>query len=197
MSSWAARREALGGPVDGIKIRLYAGDQPLSFSALLELFAASPEFADWYSELLGNSGFNAIFWEHPPLTRARLGNPVEFVVLDAPALADCRPDRISFAGHFAEATDDIAVFASLGGDARLVAPCPLNPESGYAHLTAFLRNAPAEQIRALWQQTGRAVSGLLGSEPIWLSTSGLGIGWLHIRLDSRPKYYQHRPYTII
>jgi hypothetical protein len=30
---------------------------------------------------------------------------------------------------------------------------------------------------------------------MWLSTSGLGVAWLHIRLDSTPKYYQHQPYT--
>jgi len=28
----------------------------------------------------------------------------------------------------------------------------------------------------------------------WLSTSGLGIAWLHVRLDERPKYYTHAPY---
>ncbi|MDF9799652.1 hypothetical protein OKW21_004915 [Catalinimonas alkaloidigena] len=27
-----------------------------------------------------------------------------------------------------------------------------------------------------------------------MSTSGLGVYWLHIRLDSRPKYYQFDPY---
>ena len=30
--------------------------------------------------------------------------------------------------------------------------------------------------------------------PVWTSTSGLGVYWLHVRLDSRPKYYQHQPF---
>lgn len=30
--------------------------------------------------------------------------------------------------------------------------------------------------------------------PIWLSTSGLGVYWLHVRLDTRPKYYNHDEY---
>ena len=31
-------------------------------------------------------------------------------------------------------------------------------------------------------------------ETTWLSTSGLGVYWLHVRLDSYPKYYTYRPY---
>lgn len=30
--------------------------------------------------------------------------------------------------------------------------------------------------------------------PVWISTSGLGVPWLHVRIDDRPKYYQHAPY---
>jgi hypothetical protein len=29
----------------------------------------------------------------------------------------------------------------------------------------------------------------------WISTSGLGVPWVHVRLDSYPKYYQYRPYA--
>ena len=29
---------------------------------------------------------------------------------------------------------------------------------------------------------------------LWLSTSGLGVAWLHLRLDHEPKYYQYAPY---
>ena len=35
----------------------------------------------------------------------------------------------------------------------------------------------------------------LGGKPVWLSTAGLGVGWLHVRLDDRPKYYRHAPYV--
>ena len=31
--------------------------------------------------------------------------------------------------------------------------------------------------------------------PVWLSTSGEGVAWLHFRLDSDPKYYQYRPFA--
>ena len=34
------------------------------------------------------------------------------------------------------------------------------------------------------------------NEPIWFSTSGSGVAWLHFRLDSRPKYYTYKPFKI-
>ena len=34
----------------------------------------------------------------------------------------------------------------------------------------------------------------LGTAPVWLSTAGAGVSWLHVRLGDRPKYYGHAPY---
>jgi hypothetical protein len=36
----------------------------------------------------------------------------------------------------------------------------------------------------------------VSASPLWLSTAGMGVSWLHLRLDSRPKYYRHRSYAI-
>jgi hypothetical protein len=36
----------------------------------------------------------------------------------------------------------------------------------------------------------------LSASPVWLSTSGLGVYWLHVRLDTHPKYYQYQPYKV-
>lgn len=34
------------------------------------------------------------------------------------------------------------------------------------------------------------------SHPVWFSTSGMGVPWLHFRLDHRPKYYTFTPYKL-
>ena len=73
---------------------------------------------------------------------------------------------------------------------------PLNP-ARYAHLAAFVREAPETQVRAFGAAVGSAMLARMaevGDKPIWLSTSGLGVAWLHARLYSRPKYYTHGPY---
>jgi len=56
-----------------------------------------------------------------------------------------------------------------------------------------LRELRAQQ-HALIAAVGGALSALVGSSPIWVSTSGLGVHWLHVRLDARPKYYTFAPY---
>ncbi|HEU5075095.1 MAG TPA: hypothetical protein VFU02_12985, partial [Polyangiaceae bacterium] len=66
--------------------------------------------------------------------------------------------------------------------------------SAYTHLAAFLRHAPPEQCEVLLREVGFAARECLRNEPFWLSTSGLGVAWLHVRIDSRPKYYQYTPY---
>ena len=38
------------------------------------------------------------------------------------------------------------------------------------------------------------MSQTVNDKPTWLSTAGMGVAWLHVRLDQRPKYYAHRPY---
>ncbi len=110
-------------------------------------------------------------------------------------LAGMPVERAPFAAYFDEAPDeDVIVFPNLGGDAVLVVPCPRGPDEHYPHLAAFLRNAPQRQTRALWQRTAQEMLRSVGERPVWLSTAGGGVAWLHIRLDSRPKYYSHAPY---
>jgi hypothetical protein len=110
----------------------------------------------------------------------------EFVMIDAPILDSMRPNTEAFRSYFAG--EDVATFRNLGGDAILIAPSPDDASFAYPHLGAF------QKIRKLWHSVGQAVCGALSDQPTWLSTSGLGIAWLHIRLDSYPKYYQHQPY---
>jgi hypothetical protein len=115
-------------------------------------------------------------------------------LLDSPGLAR-NPDADAFAEYFGEAaTDGVVAFANLGKDAIMVVPCPNGPLSAYGHLAAFVRQAPESQKHALWALVGAAMQRRLSSKPVWLSTAGAGVSWLHVRLDDRPKYYGYRPY---
>jgi uncharacterized protein DUF6940 len=100
----------------------------------------------------------------------------------------------AFAEHFRR-DQNVASFGNLGRDAVLVAPCPGGPGSNFSHLASFNRTAPVAQQDALWQAVGEAMTKRIGRRPVWLSTAGLGVGWLHVRLDDRPKYYRHLPYA--
>lgn len=179
----------------GRKFRLFEGDQPMPFRRFFELLRSDDSFADWYSGELAAFDAAAFYWELPPLTAATLDCDTEFVLIEAPMLARYAPEQAPFAEHFERAPgEEVIVFPNLGGDAVMVVPCPRGPDAHYPHLAAFLRGADKRQVRALWRVTAQEMLRRLGTRPTWLSTAGGGVAWLHVRLDSRPKYYSYRPY---
>ena len=138
----------------------------------------------------------AFFWEMPAINTATLIRPYEFVTINSPHLATVSPDPRSFAGHFNHAAGPVTVisFPNLGRDAVFVVPKPVAASAGYGHMATFLRTAPIQQQHELLQTLAKAVLAKVGERPLWISTSGLGVYWLHVRLDSWPKYYTYSPY---
>jgi hypothetical protein len=206
---WTTRTEQLSGG-RGLRIAIDLASAPVSFAEVLRLWQSDAGFRSWFNSLLARSPlpalrervrvrapprpFSAFRWETPPLTTATADRPFEFVLLDSPGLARAA-DPQAFADHFHSAgTSEVIAFPNLGRDAILIVPCPLAPPAAYSHLGAFVRHAPPSQQHALWQQVGHSVSQRLSTIPVWLSTAGAGVPWLHIRLDNRPKYYGYAPY---
>jgi hypothetical protein len=190
---WTTRSEQLAGG-RGIKVAVELDSAPVSCAEVLRRWQQDADFRSWFNALLAGAPFAAFRWETPPLTAATAARPFEFVLLDSPGL-DQRPDPVAFAKHFRGAgAATVVAFANLGRDAILVVPCPAGPPSAYGHIAAFVRQAPEAQRHALWQAVGAALERRLGTRPVWLSTAGAGVSWLHVRLDDRPKYYGHAPY---
>lgn len=188
---WTAKAEVVP---NGHRFQIFRDADVVSFREYLTLLENDQHFGSWYTDFLAAAEYEAFFWEHPPLCNASIDSKAEFVLLESPTLARVRPDPEPFRSHF-ENDGDIVAFRSLGGDALLIAPKPLEPLAAYAHLAAFARHASKMQVQTLWHQTGRAIRETLSDQNLWVSTSGLGVAWLHVRLDTYPKYYQHRPYA--
>lgn len=189
---WTARTEPLPGG-RGLRFAIEVDTRPATVATVLTGWREDAGFRAWFNALLADVPYTEFRWETPAVTAATLARPFECVVLDAPGLAR-RPDPAAFADHFPGAVAGVAVFPNLGGDATLIAPCPLADSSAYGHLAAFVRLAPEAQRDALWRAVGEVMTRRAGAEPIWLSTAGAGVPWLHVRLDDRPKYYGHAPY---
>ena len=187
--------QLLQSPIDsGCRWRLApeSGRTP-SFSDVLQGWSSSGSFRRQWIGWLRALAFNACVWECPPVTAASLSRPFECVFLSSPTLAGMRPEPEVFAAHFHPGRSIVA-FDNLGGDALLVAPCPADDARDFSHLAQFVRTAEPERQDALWQAVGEAMAARVGAEPVWLSTAGHGVAWLHVRLDSRPKYYRYAPY---
>jgi hypothetical protein len=190
---WTFRSEQLAeGRV--LRFVIDLGSQAATFADVLRGWQGDAASRALFNDRLAGTSFSAFRWETPPVTAATLGRPFECVLLDDPDLAR-RPDPAAFAGQFGAATGaEVVTFPNLGGDAILVVPRPLAAPSAYGHLAAFVREAPESQRHSLWQSVGAAMARRVGDRPVWLSTAGAGVPWLHVRLDDRPKYYGFDPY---
>jgi hypothetical protein len=196
---WQATRETVPG---GVRYCVTEFESPLSFGGLFDHLESNPDFADFYTHLLSGSEFQAFFWELPALTLNTLDQPAEFVLVDAPSLSRAPVDPSPFESTFAAAGKERVVsFDNLDGDALLVAPCPIPARIAasaiYGHLASFVRDAPASQIEEFWRCVACTFERTVSQTPVWISTSGLGVIWLHVRLDSYPKYYTHAPYRTL
>lgn len=163
--------------------------EAVSFARVIELLRAEQDgFRRYLVELFRSSPFSCFRFECPPVTIATRRRAFEFVLVDSPEI-DSPPDPRDFQSHFDRSHDDVLAFDNLGGDATLIVPHPRPASPGYAHLADFTRQAPAAQQLALWRLVGDTLHRLLGDSPLWLNTAGGGVPWLHVRLDTRPKYY--------
>jgi hypothetical protein len=104
-------------------------------------------------------------------------------------------DDTDFAEHLCDEAP-VAAFSNLSGDALLIVPRMIAAAESYGHIAAFVRGAPREQQHALLNCLAQEIEKRLAASPnrFWISTAGLGVPWVHVRLDRGPKYYQYRPY---
>ena len=161
----------------------------------------NPVFRSELSACISRSEHAAVFFEMPPISNSLKSSPFEFVLVPAPSLESVKTDFRTFAMHIEGKPEGCTgtVFANLGGDATLVVPCHRKdtPTNSYSHLSAFVRGAQIDQVDAFWQLLATSALERVGDRPLWISTSGMGVYYLHARLDSSPKYYNWKAYTDI
>ena len=175
---------------------IHEDGEPISNQQFLDLLKNSSSFRSFYNQQLAECSFPAFLWENNPITTNSLEQNYEYTLVDNHFLANRSPDRQTFAQYF-QPNEQAVSFPNLGGDAQLIAPCPHRSPACYTHLGSFVRNAGTKQQDALWQKTGQMMLDAIGKQPRWLSTNGLGVFWLHIRIDRRPKYYQTETYKTL
>jgi hypothetical protein len=170
------------------------------------------------SEIISSSGYESILFETMGTSwDASDTTPFEFAMVNEPALkrfAERAPDRFAFEEHFSKCMNEysnhdesdgrknkptVCSFENLGGDARMVSPLPQKnvDDANYSHLAAFVRNAPSNQVMEFWTLGAAQYLDVLKQREgkSWFSTNGMGVAWLHLRLDSQPKYYSYDPFT--
>ena len=191
---WQSRAEDLTSG-SGQKIRLAKGRTSPTYADVVAHWQHDRDFRSFFNRVLAEVPYEAFRWETLAVTASTVAREFEFVVLDCPSLLTT-PNPNAFAEHFSSKSvcDNVVSFANLGKDAVLVVPLPIKPGSAYGHIASFVRTAPSDHADALWRAVGEAMRARINEKPVWLSTAGMGVSWLHVRLDDRPKYYGHSLY---
>ncbi|MFK7906168.1 MAG: hypothetical protein AB8B69_13635 [Chitinophagales bacterium] len=191
---WTSQTQILA-PNKVLQYKILQDGKTMSFEQVIHHWKNTAIFRAFYNGILADSPFEAFFWEVLPMTKDGLQQDFEFVLVNSDTLTRIRANKSPFQEHFDRfPNEEVITFPNLSGDAQLVVPTPQTDLQNYAHLANVVRNAPDSQIDELWKMIGVEYEKALQQRPKWLSTAGLGVLWLHIRIDSRPKYYRFKAY---
>jgi hypothetical protein len=90
----------------------------------------------------------------------------------------------------------VTSFLNLSKKSLLIVPVPprdsrnANKTFNYTTIKDFIDNAPQKQQIAFWKHVAKRVKELLKIvDTVYINTHGLGVYYLHVRLDIKPKYY--------
>jgi hypothetical protein len=159
----------------------------------VNLLCTSKEFRIFFIELLQSISHEAYFWEVRPISIDTNSQKFEFVIVNAPSLSKINADNAPFIKYFNQYTH-VTSFFNLNKDAKLIVPIGIGNLNQYSHIANFVRYAPLEQVEIFWQKVGEEIHNSIERVEKWVSTSGLGVHWLHLRIDTKPKYYSYQPY---
>lgn len=116
-----------------------------------------------------------------------------FTLIDYPALLKVSQnntcDYNAFAEHFTN-TCKVCAFPNIGKNAILISPNYKNNKNtntnitNYKTIASYFRSASDNDLNRLLKVIGENVY-----EGCYLSTHGMGVNYLHVRIEKTPKYY--------
>ena len=172
----------------------------MSMQTALRHWEGKTSFSRVFIRALASCPFEHFVLEFPPVSGQTVhGVPFEFVVTHEPRLH--RPQSLDDFQQHSRRGKVVTHFPNLSGDSTLVVPLPGRRSGGtsdFSSVGPFSRTAPLKRQLKLWKRVARCLLKEMKHDPhgvhYWLSTSGLGVPWLHVRIDNRPKYYVYEPF---
>ena len=132
------------------------------------------------------------FWRTSVLSNKKdLVYKEEFV--EDERLLEAKEDFKPFEEHLNKNKDEkySISFPNLSGDTILVVPIPRKSKR-FTNMFYFMSNASEKQKKELWKKVAlESKEFLKTNENIWISTHGLGVNYLHVRICNTPKYYEN------
>jgi hypothetical protein len=117
-------------------------------------------------------------------------NKYQEVFIESQSLNNLTQNYTPFLEHINNSQEKyVIVFNNLSGDTRLLIPKPIKNKD-FTTIKDFIDNASETQQVHFWKQVALEIHDMLKHhDKIYVSTHGTGIYYLHLRLDTYPKYY--------
>lgn len=119
------------------------------------------------------------------------GAPYEERYKEYPRLENSLFDPQPFAKHLSTTQYPyLTAFTNLSGDSVLVIPTNV-PGTQFKSIKEFMEQATEEHQIFFWRYVAVLIKGMWnsGKTHFYVSTHGLGVGYFHLRIDPKPKYY--------
>jgi len=190
-----------------------SGKVPVSVSTWTDLLSSPTQILKLVDKIKeASQSYPAFFFETKGVSQKTMSKQFEFVLVNSKDLHSFVQDHGNDFHVFAEYLQDkgstdgawsSVSFLNLDQTSTLIAPKAIQPlKDIYTDIGKFIRNAPEQEIICFWQLVLREFKKSVGrleadgdKGSIWLSTSGMGVAWLHMRIDRRPKYYTFRAFA--
>lgn len=185
--------------VTGIKYKIFNDGRQLTWREVL--YSENNKIIEILISIL-KSYPRSFFWELPPVKPSLLDSSLfEMVLINNDSNND-EADNFPFYKQIISSKDTVNMFRNLSGDALLFIPAGKfvrEKSTNYANIYTFLKTAENKEaidffsklflnLREFFEKTSDKYT--------WISTSGLGVNWLHVRIEHDPKYYKYKPYKI-
>ena len=158
------------------------------------------KFQKEFINILKNSPYNSYYFQTPNIRS--LNDPIEFVLIKSETLHKKTADWTKYKEYMKRKPRNRTSlsFDNLSGNTKLVVPFNKKENIKYGHLKDFILNASKEEIRDILLKVGEEVenyknNSITNEKPLFLSTHGDGVPWLHFRIESSPIYYLYKPYV--
>lgn len=101
-----------------------------------------------------------------------------------------KQNKDAFIEHIKNSKNKYVVyFNNLSKDAMLVVPMPID-DKNYVTLKDFIDNAPEKQQQKFWKAVAKIAKKMMKEYgKVWVSVSGFGVDYTHVRVSILPKYY--------
>lgn len=141
---------------------------------------------------------DGVFMEFPRLSRENEEDIATLMLVSTNAFTHVMAKHEAFATYMdKQPADNFVVFPTLGDDGLLLVPTlrlANTPYDACAHFARFMRQASSRDLIDMWKKLAAAVlarytDAAREGAPLYVSTHGKGVPWLHVRICDTPKYY--------